>query len=191
MTVRTSRHVLIENIGVELLPRECVGLPRHCQQIGLHRPKRREQFGDLVVALALGQFDIEFAGRDVVRTREHRVTGDEVFADGRTVMQRDTAPVRIAPVAPKRSARWNKRDNCQRDRSAKLQTDGCEHRPFDRTGDDEDIFLSHIGEFYDQKMSIAMDLYDAAAEHTNNFRDIEKEDIREDPRIVVYRRRNQ
>ncbi|QIB75240.1 XamI family restriction endonuclease [Halogeometricum borinquense] len=49
---------------------------------------------------------------------------------------------------------------------------------------EEDIFLSHIGEFYDQKMSIAMDLYDAAAEHTNNFRDIEKEDIREDPRIV-------
>jgi hypothetical protein len=49
---------------------------------------------------------------------------------------------------------------------------------------EEDIFLGHIAEFYDEKMEIAMDLYDSAAEHTNNFRDIESEDIRDDPRIV-------
>jgi hypothetical protein len=49
---------------------------------------------------------------------------------------------------------------------------------------EEDIFLDHIAEFYDEKMEVAMELYDLAAEHTNNFRDIESDDIRDDPRIV-------
>lgn len=49
---------------------------------------------------------------------------------------------------------------------------------------EENIFLNHISKFYDEKMETAIELYDSAAEHTNNFRDIESDDIRADPRIV-------
>ncbi len=121
--VRTCQARPHREHGVELLPRECVGLPRRCQQIGLHRPKRREQFGDLVVALALGQFDIESPDAMWSAPAAIAVTGstkssrvmNTVLANA-TVAPASNTPVttnRTVPVAQARPASATEAPNCR------------------------------------------------------------------------------
>jgi hypothetical protein len=53
---------------------------------------------------------------------------------------------------------------------------------------EEDTYVTEIAASYDREFERATALFDSAADHTDNFRTLDAETIRDDPRIVMILR---